>query len=207
MNKIFAALLLSTSFLMGIDTPQIVVIRHAQAQHNIDQTLNSNPKHEAYRPSYLTRIGEKEAKITAELLLEKGINADTVSLTLVSPLPRATQTATLLSEQGVLAHKTIVIDQRLSEKMAGDHEGSALDMANDKKAKHYDAEKEADVLVRVREVLKDVGSRGLQGHVVIITHAVPAKEIIKMMTGEARDLATSEAVIIPMNSTKFLYHK
>ncbi len=213
MRTLILILLAIHSLTDGADAANLIIIRHAQAQHNIDHQVNSNPAHVSYHPSYLTSIGERQAKITAEQLLDKGINQHNVSLTLVSPLPRAMQTAAVLADRGVIARASIVMDPRLTAMQLGDKEGKeAFDIEGQaryhKQAKSLGGEREQDVLERATQVLKELGSQNIAGNVVIVTHATTAREIVRLMTGKPQNFDTGEAVILPRNTTThFLNHQ
>lgn len=200
------AILLSYSSAQADDQQKIVLIRHAQAENNTMHFLNSNPKHPRYKPCYLTPQGVRQVEQTAKVLKEAGIDKETVSLTVTSPLPRAIQTASELAQQGILSRETIIVDPRLTESQHGDKEGEPGDLNGwDLSEAHtYGGETYEDIRIRVKEALKEIGSQEHSGHVVIITHGTPAHELHLLLTGQGKKLGNAEVVILPMNQTRIL---
>jgi len=186
-------------------SPKLIIIRHAQAHHNIKHTYNSNPNHKNYQPSYLTSTGEKEVAETARELKEQGINAESVHLTLVSPLPRALQTASLLAEEGALSRNTIVIEPRLTEAHMGENEGETYPL--DPKIKKKLGESGRQIRNRVSQLLKEIRMQSIPGDVVVITHDRPSSEIYRLMTGQNKHFNTAEIVILPRDKTRFLTYE
>lgn len=210
MMRSFIFLALSVmSVVHAEDGAKIVIMRDAQSENHLMHTRNSNPNHCSYKPSYLTARGKKEVCDTAAALKEAGITNETVSLTLVSPLPRALQTASALADQGVLPRDTIFVDTRLTAVQHGEREGELyeINVINHTRAHEFEGETEEDVLVRVKRVLKDVGSQKPEGHVVVITHGTPATEIHRLLTGHKKRFNTAEAVVLPLGKSRFLTYE
>lgn len=202
-----AFLVISTAH--AADEAKIVVVRDAQSENHLMHTRNSNPRHSSYKPSYLTTRGKTDISQTAKSLKNAGITHETVSLTLVSPLPRALQTASALADQGVLPRDSIMVDTRLTAVQHGTREGEMYDLnvKTHAQGRDFEGETEEDVLVRVKRVLKDIGSQKPQGHVIVITHGTPATEIHRLLTGHEKRFQTAEAVVLPLGKSRFLTYE
>lgn len=205
---IFLALFLFST-MYAEDGAKIVIVRDAQSENHLMHTRNSNPHHSSYKPSYLTARGKSDVGQTAAALKDAGITNETVSLTLVSPLPRALQTASALADQGVLPRDSLMVDTRLTAVQHGEKEGEIYDLNVKGHARGHDfeGETEEDVLVRVKRVLKDIGSQKPKGHVVVITHGTPATEIHRLLTGHEKRFQTAEAVVLPLGQSRFLTYE
>ena len=196
MVRFFIALMIlatPTLYSKEVEEKKIIIMRDAQSENHLMHTRNSDPSHPSYKPSYLTKLGKQQVNDTADSLKQSGITKETVSLTLVSPLPRALQTASALADQGILPRDTLFVDTRLIAVQHGNKEGDMyeLNMTSHHLAHEFEGETEEDVLVRVKRLLKDMGSEAPSGHVIIITHGTPAGEIHRLLTGQKKQFSNA----------------
>ena len=91
----------------------MIIMRHGQGQHNVDQVYNSNPQHPNYKPSPLTKMGKEQVQESARKLLADGFTPLNIETIIVSPLQRAQETAEALVEAGLIRRDLIQTDARL----------------------------------------------------------------------------------------------
>lgn len=82
-------------------------IRHAQAEHNLKDIMNGDPK----KPIHLTKLGEKQAKEATKKLKNIRFNA-----LYVSEFPRTQETAKIINNP---RNVKIKIDKRLNDLKSG----------------------------------------------------------------------------------------
>lgn len=182
---------------------KLIIIRHGQGVHNVLHQHNSNPLHPNYFRSDLTDLGRKQVAETAEKLKALGFNKETIELVIVSPLPRTLQTAQILAEQGIFDESVMVIDSRVTEGNAGELEGQSTEPTKKHKLDLYfrnalRGETDQEIKDRMENIFRAILKRGAKGHVLIITHRGPARELIHMITGDFVGLDTAEAKILPL---------
>lgn len=176
---------------------KIVVMRHGEAEHNIGRYYNSNPSHPDYQEANLTENGRKSVAETAKELLSQCLNDSNIVVVFVSPLPRTRQTAEILVKEGVVSRDKIVIDQRLTEKGAGDLEGKPyLPDWNSCDTQGNHSETLQEIEERINSFYGDMIKHYPQGNILVITHCCPANSLIKLMTHENIKLKTAEAKVI-----------
>ena len=188
----------------------LVVIRHGNSQHNLSHEYNSNPEHEKYRVSCLTPLGVKQAVKTAKKLLSDGYSDDNIAEVVVSPLPRARQTAKVLIKQGLFDASKVRIDPRLTEVNAGDREGLSTDIFNEDHWERHDADRyngETNNQVKSRVLaLYDETAEAFENdenkHVLYITHGVTIYELIDQIKGERIRMQTAETMVLPLEKTR-----
>lgn len=158
------------------------VMRHGQAESNVNRYVDSNPN----SSNSLTIEGIEETKKAAENL------GRTPDLIFTSPLPRARETAQLIKETLNLSDAAIFIEPRLSEISFGKLEG--------RPAREYDehfghishyfskkidgAETWTDVKKRVWEFLSTLEETYQDKTILIVTHDTPALLINTVSRGE-----------------------
>ncbi|MFT4553375.1 MAG: broad specificity phosphatase PhoE [Chlamydiales bacterium] len=192
------------------DNRRIIVIRHGEGSHNINKVYNSNPSHPQYKPAYLTDKGRAQVRATAEKLLDQGFNNEDIAAVIVSPLPRAKQTAEILQESGLFNTDKVSIDFKLIEVQAGDREGkSHTDFSGDpwnvSKAERYFGENDQQVRERIQILIADLMKTHKEGHIVLVTHGTPALEIIKIFKDEKVRLDTAEAKVLSINDLREIF--
>lgn len=191
--------------LFALQEQHLIIIRHGEGDHNVWETFNSNPQHPHYKPSHLTENGVTQVKKTAELLLNYGFDNRNIAAVYVSPLPRTMETAQLIAQVGVFSPDKIHIDKRLIEHQAGDHEGlsSKLDtnqswFVSEEEAKAFNGESSAQVRHRMIGLYNEVVKKSGSGHIVFITHGLPAMELIESLTNNKVKLHTAQVYLVPL---------
>lgn len=177
----------------------LIVLRHGQALHNIQERYNSNPDNPGYFLSPLTEKGKDQVRATGNLLLAQGFSKDTIGHVYVSPLPRTIETATVLQEMGVI--KDFVIDKRLIEVDMGDREGHYYreytgDLWDHSQAHAYHGETDLEVRKRVEELLQEIEAQCPDQTVLFVTHGTPALELIGLSAHKKIRLNPAEFKII-----------
>ena len=200
------ALMIAQS-VFALQERHLIIIRHGEGEHNITHEYNSNPKHPRYKPAHLTDKGQEQVKKAADLLLTHGFDNRTISAVYVSPLPRAIETANIVSEIGVFSKDKIHIDSRLIETQAGDREGLFIDkltkdawLVGPNEAKSYKGESNEDVRKRMLVIYDEIEKKHKDGHVIFITHGMPGMELIDTLTQERVRLETAQLYILPLNN-------
>lgn len=175
--------------------PRWIVVRHGQADHNVQDQYNSNPFHPQYRPSHLTAIGIKQAQQAAKTLLAQHWSPKKITQVLVSPLPRARETANILAKIGVIYHHQIRIEPLLTESQAGDREGqkhkSNEDRWDHSLAHEYHGETDNDMQTRIKKFVEKANQDYPTGTLMVVTHGSPAQALILEHTGEKVRLPTA----------------
>ncbi len=208
-RQIFLGLVfvLFTHSLFALQERHLVIIRHGEGEQNISNEYNSNPKHANYKPASLTDKGHDQVKQTAELLLTYGFDNRSIAAVYVSPLPRTLETAQIISDIGVFSKDKIHIDHRLIETQAGEREGLNKDKftkdswyVGPQEAKSYHGESNDDVRKRIIAIYDEIEKQHPQGHVVFITHGMPAMELIDSLTKDKVRLETAQVYVLPLNN-------
>ncbi len=185
---------------LNADESKLIIMRHGQGTHNLAKKYYSNPYHPNYVRSDLTEFGKQQVIETAQKLLKNGFNKETIDLVIVSPMPRTMQTANILLEQGLFAKEKMVIDSRLQEPLMGDlegKEGHAIAWAR-MDHKSFGGETVEEIQKRIADVYRSIVGKGMNGHVLVITHCIPAHYLMFHITGEKYKLMTAEAKVIPL---------
>lgn len=180
---------------------KLLIIRHGEGTHNIHKVYNSNPSHPQYKPAFLTEKGRAQVRATAAKLIAQGFNDEDIAAVIVSPLPRAKQTAEILQDSGLFNKHKISIDFKLIEVQAGDREGKPHsdfpgDPWNVSQAESYFGENDRQVRERIQNLIADLMQTHKEGHILLVTHGTPALEIIKLFKNEKVRLNTAEAKIL-----------
>lgn len=156
----------------------IYIIRHGKTDQNQANVLQG-------RSNYpLNKVGKKEAEIAAEKLKKVKF-----SYVFSSPLIRAIQTAEI-----VAGNVNPIIDDRLIEMDYGPYEGADLSNPS-KELKHFFSdfvhnpvpngmEPLSSIVLRVGKFLDEI--KGLQGNILIATHAIAMKGILEYLTPESK---------------------
>lgn len=180
---------------------KLVVMRHGEASNNVDKVYNSNPKHPHYQPAHLTDAGKEAVKKAAKDLSNQGINDNNIAAILTSPLPRAIETAELLSMAGLVSAKKIQIDDRLIELNAGDLEGEPIyPFWKPAFVQEYNAEAQESLEKRVGDFYASIIKKYPTGNIIVITHDFPAENLIEQASGKKQKIAPGEFVVIPIKS-------
>lgn len=163
-----------------------ILMRHGQAENNIEKIHHANPGHE----EKLTREGREESKRSAGKLGE-------VDLVLVSPYLRTRETADIVCEELGLEKDKVIVDERLAEW------GTSPVFDGKSKAeftKYYDegylrhlserlpeGESFADMVKRVGPLLYELESKYRGKKILIITHSGTARAMSFIASGTELD--------------------
>lgn len=178
---------------------QLIVIRHGEADNNIEKVYNSSPDNANYKPVNLTDAGKQTVKKTANELLADGFNDNNIIAVFVSPLPRTQQTADILVQQGLVSKDKIHLDKRLIELNAGDLEGKpTLPVWKTSFSSEYNAESEEHVKARVKEFYESLVTQFPQGNIIVVTHGLPSQNLIEDATHQVVKLNPGEAKVVPL---------
>jgi broad specificity phosphatase PhoE len=185
----------------GVES-QLILMRHGQAEHNVQDVYNSHPEASNYTPSHLTVEGESQALKTAQELLSQGFNRDTISYVYVSPLPRVQETAFILVKAGVISEESIVLDDRLTEIQVGELEGLPIIRPwNDALTEQYHTETNEQIFERMSSFSNECLSFKTGKHILVITHAIPAHELMKLAKVEQdKKIGTGQAIVVTLPS-------
>lgn len=181
---------------------QLILMRHGQAEHNVQDVYNSNPEASNYTPSHLTAEGESQALQTAQQLLSQGFNRDTIGQVYVSPLPRVQETALILVKAGVIAEESIVLDDRLTEIQVGKLEGLPIIRPwSDALTLQYHTETSEQIFERISSFANECLSSKTGKHILVITHAFPAHDLMKLAKVEQnKKIGTGQAIVVTLPS-------
>ena len=158
----------------------IYIIRHGQTEMNNVKALQGRSNHP------LNDNGVKQAQDTAQKLADMGIVFDHV---FSSPLIRAVQTAEIVAPES-----DIQVEDRLIEMDYGKYEGLELknmppeikfffsDFVNNPAPETM--EQLPSVVARVGEFLEEI--KGLEGNILISTHAIAMKGALEYLTPESK---------------------
>lgn len=195
-------ILLIAQVAFALQERHLIIMRAAES---IPQVYHSNPNHPKYKPLHLTDEDQQKAKLSAEMLLTYGFDNRNITAVYISPLPRAVETATHLAQIGVFSREKIHIDPRLIEIQAGNREGLIQSKYTQdpwyvgcQEAKSYRGESNEQVRKRVLAVYDDIEKQHPDGHVLFITHGVPAMELIDSLAKVKVRLQTAQVYLIPL---------
>lgn len=198
-------LILTAQSANAISERHLIIIRHGEAEHNVRNVYNSNPNHPNYKPASLTTQGKLQAKQTAERLVLHGFDNRNINAVFVSPLPRTIETAQVMAEYGVFAKDKIKIEPRLIEAQSGDLEDEAQNKytidswhISDADHKKFRAETNSQVRKRVLNLYDEIEKKYPDGHIVFVTHGMPAMELLQDIVQIEVKLNTAEAYLVPL---------
>ena len=158
----------------------LYIVRHGQTELNSRHVLQGRSDHP------LSEAGIQQAREAARRLQSLGIRFDRVYS---SPLIRAVQTAEI-----VVPNTEPVIDERLIEMDYGSYEGTDLnrlppeileffkDFAHN--AAPRGMEQLASVVERVGRFLEEI--KGIEGDILISTHAIAMKGVLEYLTPDSK---------------------
>ncbi len=205
----FVVMSLVSLNLFALSERHVIVIRSAEAQHNIDATFNSDPREINYRVSNLTTRGKQQSNLAAERLAIHGFDNRNIVAVYVSPLPRAMQTATIMSNYGIFTMDKIHPDARLQNMLVGALEGrSQKEIKQDPwhfsqgVSKKYEVETNRHVRNRMLAFYDEIESKHKDGHVLIIGHGLPAMELLQEIVQIEVRLNPSDTYILPLTDRK-----
>jgi len=172
---------------------RLIVVRHAEAEHNVQRRFNSTDR----PPSYLTTEGRQAAKRVANQLADSGFSLLNVEAIYHSPMVRTQETAQILMKEGVCAR--LVCDERLREVDAGRHEGELIPTSGEIEG-GWAGESVESVYERVASWGAELRQRRPTGHVVVVTHGTPATQLLKWASADEVKFCPGEA-----RNSSFMY--
>lgn len=194
-----------TTLAFSQDAPNqmLIVVRHGEAVNNTEAVYNSNPDHPNYMLVSLTAKGKKQVANTAQDLLTKGFNKDNIVAVYVSPLPRAIQTADVLAQAGLISRDKIMTDKRLIEIQVGDLEGKPVFPTWEPSyTKKYHAETAEHLMNRVQDFYSSILKLYPTGNILVVTHAMPANDLIEIASGQQVAIGTGDAIVVPLRKSE-----
>jgi 2,3-bisphosphoglycerate-dependent phosphoglycerate mutase len=158
------------------------MMRHGQAENNVNKILVGR-----HVESHLTEYGKRQVADTATYLKEVQINK-----ILVSPVIRTIETAKIVCE---ILGRTYEVDERLYEIELGKLVGMNYEeivqkygnlflkfySGNDETLHRYGVESFTSVKNRINNLLEELGHRGEDENVLLITHLDPIKAAISIL--------------------------
>lgn len=190
MRHVFLMVFLVASTVSNIfGALNIIIIRHGQADHNVDDTRNADPKNPNYVISNLTQKGKEQAADIALKLKDKRLTTSRIKAVYVSPLPRCTETAKIIMKAlGITQH--MIIDEKIAERRVGDLEGQPFFPISDRTAQLHGGETQADIKNRVSSFYNYLVKTYHTGTILIITHDSIAKTLCRLISGHSCKIAT-----------------
>lgn len=209
MNKCLFFVLILISFvsqnMFALSERHVIVIRSAEARHNIEGVFNADPRQTNYQVSNLTTRGKQQARDSAERLAMHGFDNRNIAAVYVSPLPRAMQTAKIMAQYGIFSEDKIYSDVRLNNALVGALESKPLRELkqdpwhfNQETTQKYDLESNRHVRNRMLALYDDIEKKHPKGHVLIIGHGMPAMELLQEIVQVEVRLKTGDAYILPL---------
>lgn len=181
-------------------------MRHGEAEHNLEHRYNSAPQHPAYQPRHLTQPGREQAQLSADELLTQGISGENICQVLVSPLPRAQETANIVADKLQVTSSRIRTTDELIESQIGEREDQLISKYNDRdfwfpdNPESFGGETYAQVEQRVRSVLKEIlddsGCDLEKQYVLLVSHGVPVFIMLDLLTGVGEKISPASFRII-----------
>ena len=184
----------------------IILMRHGEAEHNVEDRFNSAPGHPAYAIKPLTSLGQEQARKSGDELLEKGISSESICRILVSPLPRTQETAGIVAEKLLVPDVKMQTIDELIESQIGEREGQKISDYNEpdpwfpENPERFGGETYAQVEQRVRSVLESVLNDSdcdlNNQYVLLVSHGVPLYVMLDLLTGNGEKISPASYRII-----------
>ncbi len=167
------------------DETAVVLVRHGESRHNLENLCNSNPEHPAYQVSDLTEQGRRQVAFTAQELIDMGYKDSNISIVYVSPLPRTLQTAEILAEAGLFSKDKIVIDPRITEIQFGDAEGMNYRLISREAFWwQYHGESDVEIDSRVQSFYEDTLKQHQGDHVIVVSHGHILRKVAEQISDD-----------------------
>lgn len=186
---ILGLLMTSGSFL---EASHVVIMRHGQAEHNVENFRSSNPSHPRYRVSHLTKLGRAEVLKTAKALKQRGLS---ITHVYASPLPRTRETARIVMKELGIPHSNLLTDKRLTERQAGDLEGTHISY----KRLNARVETRERMKARVQSFYRDLDDKQT---ILIVTHGIPATLLSQAITKKSSNLKTAGYIVASLKKQR-----
>ena len=181
-------------------------MRHGEAEHNVENRYNSAPGHPAYKARHLTLSGREQARQSADELQIKGITDESICRILVSPLPRAQETANIVAGKLQVPGFRKKTADDLIENQAGAREEQRITDYNDRDdwfaddPESFGGETYTGIEQRVRRVLEsiindpdcDLNTQ----YILLVSHGVPVYVMLSLLTGKGERISPASYRII-----------
>lgn len=149
---------------------KLFLVRHAEAENNVKEILNSLPEKEKY---HLTKNGKNQAESIGKILKEGKID-----LIFSSPILRAKETAEIISKK---TGAEIIYDERLKEIDTGEFNGKSVKDFNEKfptaesraEKAGFGVETGEGVRKRLKNFLDEINKKHINKNIVIVSHGDP----------------------------------
>jgi isoleucyl-tRNA synthetase len=150
------------------------VMRHAQAQSNVDSVFDSVGRHD----NHLTKLGREQAQASALTLLKE----TKIDMIISSPIVRAKETADIVRNAFGLPGSALMIDERLREIEVGPYNDKRVEeWRNSFKTKEEPfhavvegAETFTQVRRRVGELIFEIEKRYPNKKILLVSHGCPS---------------------------------
>lgn len=150
------------------------VMRHAQAQSNVESVFDSNGRHD----NHLTKLGREQAHESATELLKQ----TKIDLIITSPILRTRETADIVRSIFGLPESAVMVDERLREINVGPYDGKNVNAWKSSFKTREEpfttvpegAETFTKVRQRVGELIFEVEKRYPNKKILFVTHGCPA---------------------------------
>ena len=179
---------------------EIIVVRHAQAQSNIDGFVNGSITRSYENP--LTAEGIEQAHKTAAELKEQGYSNDKIAYVLVSPMFRTKKTAEIIMNDLGIDKAKEVESIFLSETEFGLKEfyskkvDPEFNMNDRSKANNYLGETDEDVQARTKYFLERLRKFPPQkGSILIVTHGGTGEVLLYYIRNKITPLRNAQYFI------------
>ncbi len=165
------------------------VMRHGEADTNVQEILNSDPKAEVH----LTEKGKRDVIASAG-----AFKSEPFDLIVCSPFKRTHESAQIVAQEIGLSPEMVVLDTRLGELDLGPENGITLESWRQKYPVSLDrfhtspwgGENDTEVKRRMMEALLDIEKKYVGKRVLIISHGTP----IWMLESGVRGLSKEDAI-------------
>ncbi len=169
------------------------VMRHGEADNNVQRILNSDPNKEVQ----LTENGKGQVHDASDRVANENFD-----LIFVSPLKRARQTVDILKDNCKFTDEQIIVDDRIAEMSMASWEGKSVDdfIKEFPIQKRFEdgpggIENYVSIKHRVGEFMKEMESKYEGKKILIVTHGSPSMMILSM----AKGLGQSESLQLEMD--------
>ena len=193
-------LILLFILIQSASAQEVIVVRHAQAQSNVEGFVNGSISRSFSNP--LTDEGIQQAHNTAAELRERGYTDEKIAYVIVSPMFRTKLTAAILMQDLGIDSKKEVEEILLSETNFGLKEyfsektSPGFDMHDRSKANDYLGETDKDVQERTLLFLNRLRKFPQQkGAILIVTHGGTGEVLLYYIRNQVTPLKNAQYYI------------
>lgn len=147
----------------------------------------------------LTSKGKEQAQQIAETLLTYGFDSRNITALYVAPLVSAQETVDILVNIGILSADKVHIEPRLIENDQADQTGNLTNKERENQRVETEQKEMSKELRQKLVILYDEIERSyMNGHVILVTDTLPAKELIEELTHNDVKLQSAQLYLIPL---------